>query len=119
MDYHGKCMHPHGHNGKVSITLAKEKLDKRGMVIDFMDIKQTLQVWIDEALDHKMILRKDDPLVKILQKLKEPVFVMDDNPTAENIAKLIFKHAQKIGFPVIKIRFWETSSSSALYEELS
>jgi 6-pyruvoyltetrahydropterin/6-carboxytetrahydropterin synthase len=117
MDYDGKCMHPHGHNGKASIELASQKLDKRGMVIDFNEIKETIQSWIDEALDHKMILRKDDPLVSVLTKLKEPVFLMDENPTAENIAKLIFEYTKRKDFPVVRIQFWETPSSSAIYQE--
>ena len=79
MNYDGKCMHPHGHNGKASIELAAAKLDERGMVIDFNEIKESIQSWIDEALDHKMILRKDDPLVPLFYKLKEPVFLIDEN----------------------------------------
>lgn len=117
MDYVGKCQHPHGHNGKVAITLAASKLDARGMVFDFVDIKENLQTWIDEELDHKMILRRDDPLVPILRKLNEPVYVMEENPTAENIAKVIFEHVKSKGMKVSKIQFWETPSSHAVYME--
>lgn len=117
MDYEGKCMHPHGHNAKVSIELQTDKLDKRGMVIDFNDIKVAVQRWIDDALDHKMLLRRDDPLIAVLTKMKEPVFVMDENPTAENIAKLIYYYAKENGLPIKRIQFWETPSSSAIYEE--
>lgn len=117
MDYQGKCMHPHGHNGKASIELISSKLDKRGMVIDFNEIKETIHHWIDRELDHKMLLRKDDPLVNVFKQMKEPVFIMDENPTAENIARLIFEYAKKQGFPVSRIQFWETPSSSAIYEE--
>ena len=87
------------------------------MVIDFNDIKRILQRWIDEELDHKMLLSKDDPLLLPLQKMKEPVFVMDENPTAENIARLIFDYAKSQSLPVTRIQFWETPSSTAIYEE--
>ena len=117
LDYDGKCKHPHGHNGKASIGLAASKLDQRGMVIDFNDIKEVIQKWIDLELDHKMLLRRDDPLARTLTKMNEPVFLMDGNPTAENIAKLIFKYAQKKGLPVSSVQFWETPSSSAIYRE--
>lgn len=117
MDYEGKCKHPHGHNGKVSIELALPQLDNRGMVIDFNDIKNVIHSWIDEELDHKMLLKKGDPLIKILEELDEPVFVMEDNPTAENIAKLIFQYVRGKEFPVVKVQFWETPSSSAVYQE--
>ena len=115
MDYEGKCRHPHGHNGKIDITMKGSKLDKRGMVMDFEDIKQTVQKWVDSELDHKMLLNKKDPLVRILQDMGEPVVVMDGNPTAENIAKLIFEHAKKRGLPVVNVRIWETVNSYAEY----
>ncbi len=116
LNYDGKCAHPHGHNGRVLIELTTQKLDHRGMVIDFVDIKGSLHKWIDDVLDHRMILHKEDPLLPILKKMNEPIFIMDDNPTAENLAKLIFEHVKSQGFPVSKIQFWETPSSSAIYE---
>lgn len=113
MDYEGKCRHPHGHNGKVEITMRGPKLDKRGMLMDFEDIKQTVQKWVDSELDHKMLLNKKDPLVKILEGMDEPIVVMDGNPTAENIAKMIFQHAKERGLPVVNVRLWETVNSYA------
>ena len=117
LDYDGKCAHPHGHNGKVIIALESKSLDKRGMVHDFGDIKDIVQKWVDEQLDHKMILRKDDALVKILKDLKEPYFLMDENPTAENLAKLVFDFAKSKKLPVKSVTFWETVGSSATYAE--
>ena len=115
LDYDGKCAHPHGHNGKIEIELESKTLDKRGMVYDFGDIKEIIQKWIDREMDHKMILKKNDPLVKILRTLKEPFFLMDENPTAEALAKLIFDYAKSKGLPISKVTFWETQSSFASY----
>ena len=115
LDYRGKCAHPHGHNGKIEIELASSKLDSRGMVYDFGDIKEIIQKWVDKELDHKMILKKSDPLVKILKELSEPYFEMKENPTAENLAKLIFDYAKSKKLPISKITFWETQSSFATY----
>jgi 6-pyruvoyltetrahydropterin/6-carboxytetrahydropterin synthase len=39
MDYTGKCRHPHGHNGRVEVEMTAKKLDRRGMVMDFGEIK--------------------------------------------------------------------------------
>ena len=117
LDYDGKCAHPHGHNGKVEIELGSASLDKRGMVFDFGDIKEIIQRWIDNELDHKMILRKDDPLIKNLKDLKEPYFEMTENPTAENLAKLIYTYAKSKKLPISRVTFWETPSSSATYSE--
>ena len=117
LDYDGKCAHPHGHNGKVEIELFSTSLDKRGMVFDFGDIKEIIQRWIDNELDHKMILRKDDPLIKNLKDLKEPYFEMTENPTAENLAKLIYTYAKSKNPPIPRVTFWETPSSSATYSD--
>lgn len=115
LDYEGKCSRLHGHNGRVLITLEASGLDGQGMVVDFTEIKRVVQGWIDEELDHRMILRRDDPAVAVLTKLGEPLFLMDVNPTAENLARLIHDHARSRGFPVVEVQFWETSYCRAAY----
>jgi len=115
LNYDGKCRHLHGHNGRVLITLETQRLDPLGMVVDFSTIKKVVGGWIDAHLDHRMILHKDDPLLPHLQAQGEPVFLVDVNPTAENIAKLIYDYAAGQGFPVIEVRLWETEDSYAVY----
>ncbi|MBI4055930.1 MAG: 6-carboxytetrahydropterin synthase [Elusimicrobia bacterium] len=116
LGYPGKCRHPHGHNGKIEITLTRPKLDRLGMVMDFEAIKKNVQAWVDQELDHKMILNRKDPLAKILLKLGEPCYLIPENPTAEAIAKLIFEYARKKKLPVSEVRLWETSNSFASYK---
>ncbi|MBI3999869.1 MAG: 6-carboxytetrahydropterin synthase, partial [Candidatus Omnitrophica bacterium] len=58
MDYDGACRHLHGHNGKVEVELEREKLDERGMVVDFSEIRSVIKNWIDQTLDHTMLLKK-------------------------------------------------------------
>lgn len=115
LNYEGKCRHLHGHNGKAVITLQAEQLDHRGMVLDFSDIKSVISHWIDDNLDHRMILRKDDPAVPLLQDLNEPLYLLDVNPTAENIARVIFDVTQEHGFPIVEARLWETPKCFATY----
>lgn len=116
LNYPGKCRHLHGHNGKAIITLEADKLDERGMLVDFGDIKQKVQMWVDENLDHNMILCKDDPIVPVLEAHGERYFLMDSNPTAENIARLIFDRAIQAGLPVVKVQLWETANCHASYQ---
>ena len=71
------------------------------MVLDFSEIKRVVSRWIDEQLDHRMLLRRDDPAVLLLQQLGEPMFLMDVNPTAENIAKLIMQGANSLQIAAI------------------
>jgi len=115
LNYPGKCRNLHGHNGKAVITVETPALDSLGMVIDFTEIKRVIGVWIDEALDHRMILHRDDPALPELRRLGEPVVVLDVNPTAENLAKLIFDHAVSHGLKVTEVTLWETETSFATY----
>jgi 6-pyruvoyltetrahydropterin/6-carboxytetrahydropterin synthase len=85
------------------------------MVVDFTDIKRRVKGWIDRELDHRMILRRDDPLVDALQKLGEPVYLLESNPTVERIARLLFDMSREQGLPVSRVTVWETPSSWATY----
>lgn len=113
--YEGKCRHLHGHNAEVLITIEASDLDRQGMVLDFTEIKETVSRWVDDHLDHRMILHRDDPLAPLLQDAGEPMFLIDANPTAENIARLISQYAADQGIPVVEVRFWETPRCFATY----
>ena len=95
LNYDGKCKHLHGHNGRAVITIESLALDERGMVLDFSDIKHVISNWIDENLDHRMILHRDDPARAALEALGEPLYLIDNNPTAENIAIVIWNLLEK------------------------
>ncbi len=115
LDYAGKCRHLHGHNGIAVVTLEGPSLDERGMVVDFTDVKRIVGKWIDETLDHTMILHEADPMVPVLRERGERFVTMPTNPTAENIAKWIFDHAKEAGLPVVEVRLWETPNCFAAY----
>jgi 6-pyruvoyltetrahydropterin/6-carboxytetrahydropterin synthase len=115
LEYDGICRHPHGHNAVAEIEVRADALDAREMVVDFTDIKRTVKGWVDRELDHKMILRRDDPLAASLAALGEPVFLLDTNPTAERIAQLLFDVSREHGLPVTRVTLWETPTSWASY----
>jgi 6-pyruvoyltetrahydropterin/6-carboxytetrahydropterin synthase len=117
LDYEGKCRYLHGHNGRAAIAIEGSKLDHRGMLVDFSDIKRAVSTWIDQNLDHRMLLRRDDPIVPMLQKMGEPLYLLDENPTAENIAKLIYDQSRSLNLPVpiVEVRLWETPNCFATY----
>jgi 6-pyruvoyltetrahydropterin/6-carboxytetrahydropterin synthase len=119
LDHAGKCRHLHGHNGRAVLVLETARLDGLGMVVDFGRIKQVVGAWIDAHLDHRMLLRKDDPAIPFLRELGEPVYAMDVNPTAENIARAIFDYAASQGLPVVEVHLWETDDSCASYHRES
>ena len=115
LNHDGKCRYLHGHNGMVEVDLGAESLDSMGMVIDFSRVSEVVKAWIDANLDHRMLLRRDDPMTPVLQQAGEPVFTMEENPTAENIAKLIWLAARDAGLQVAEVRLWETATSRATY----
>lgn len=115
LNYDGKCRYLHGHNGKAVISIEADTLDHRGMVLDFSDIKEVVSKWIDDHLDHRMILNRADPVVPILQEMNEPLHLIDTNPTAETIAQLIYDYTATQGFPVVEVLLWETPKCFATY----
>lgn len=119
LNYDGKCRHLHGHNARAVIALETDKLDGLGMVVDFSRIKRVVSSWIDDTLDHKMLLHKDDPVLPFFRQQGEPVYVMEVNPTAENIARLIYDFTAAQGFPVVEVRLWETDDSFATYSAVA
>ncbi len=117
LNYDGKCRFLHGHNGKAVIVLEGLDLDSRGMLVDFTDIKKSLATWIDATLDHRMILNEKDPTVDFFRQQHEPIFTIPDNPTAENIARLIYLFAKEQKFPIAEVTLWETTKAYATYHE--
>ena len=116
LNYDGKCRFLHGHNGRAVIVLESETLDNRGMLIDFSDVKKHVRCWIDDNLDHRMILCERDPALPFLREQGEALYVIEENPTAENIAKLIYEQATaEHDLPVKEVSLWETFKSCATY----
>ena len=106
-NYHGKCENLHGHNWRVRLFVTRESLDKTGFVMDFKVLDAVLKN-IMELLDNKD-----------LNSLKEFETV---NPTAENIALLIFRLAENEisaidkEVKVSKVCVWESDKSCAIVE---
>lgn len=102
--YQGKCEKLHGHNYKVEVELKSPELGRVGMVVDFSDLKYALDKVLSR-LDHQH-LNEIKPFDKI-------------NPTAENIAKLIYEE-MLIKFNTKKVKIshvvvWESEGCKATY----
>jgi 6-pyruvoyltetrahydropterin/6-carboxytetrahydropterin synthase len=115
LNYTGKCQHLHGHNARAVITLESKVLDERGMVEDFSEVKRLVWSWLDEEIDHTLLLHRDDPVLPVLQSAGERVMVTDENPTAEVIARMIYEFVAGKGYPVTGVTLWETETSFASY----
>ena len=117
IDYAGKCRYLHGHNGRLEVDIDAEALDNMGMVADFGDVRDLVKGWIDEHIDHRMVLSRLDPLVPLLVESGEPVYLLDENPTAENLARHIFEKVLEQGMTLSEVRLWETPTSLATYRQ--
>jgi 6-pyruvoyltetrahydropterin/6-carboxytetrahydropterin synthase len=111
----GKCARLHGHNARVFVTLQAERLDGQGMVADFDAIERRVRAYVEETLDHRMLLQRDDPVAPALQRLGEPYVALDFPPTAENLARLLFEVVEAAGLPVVEVRFLEQPGSVASF----
>jgi len=123
VNHESKCRTLHGHEYKAEIFAEADALDTLGRVIDFSVIKQVIGSWIDEYLDHNMILFNQDPDLHLLEQcsgMKKP-FVVPFNPTAENLAHFIYETGNDLllgtGVKITKIKLWETSNCYVEYSE--
>lgn len=112
----GKCRHLHGHSARAVIILEDLDLDSQGMVCHFDRLKETVGAWIAKNLDHMMILCEGDPLASALSGLGERFKTIPFNPTAENIARMIFEAAKGQGLPVKRVEVWESETAKASFE---
>jgi 6-pyruvoyltetrahydropterin/6-carboxytetrahydropterin synthase len=110
--YTGPCKNIHGHNYKVQVTFNGNSLDGMGFLVDFSVLKEKINPIINE-LDHCIMLNSFDPLVGLLHGLTEMV-ILPNNPTVENIAKLLFKKIDQAGIENVtleSVKVWETDTS--------
>jgi 6-pyruvoyltetrahydropterin/6-carboxytetrahydropterin synthase len=117
MNHPGKCRHLHGHSVKASISIQQEQLNDQGMVCDFSDIKDCVEAYIDQYLDHNFLLHKDDPIIPMLAASNERFLALDEHPTAEVLSKMIYLYLKQSGLNVAQVALWETSSAYASYSE--
>jgi len=117
LNYKGKCENLHGHNGVVEVQLQAGELNADRMVMDFTELGAKMKAWLDANLDHKVILAKADPLAPVLKAQGQACYLTDENPTAEILARLVYREAAAMGLPVCKAVFWETPTSMASYKE--
>lgn len=100
--HQGGCQNLHGHNYRVRIHVAAEKLDQLGMVVDFADIKREARLLLD-PFDHAVI--NDVPPFDVL------------NTTAELLAGYFLERfAERLDdqrVRVVRVDVWETETSCA------
>lgn len=104
-DYRGKCARFHGHNYKVEVFVAGERLQDNDILVDFGDVKRAWEDILD-SFDH--------------QYLNELPAFQGRNATAERLAQVLFERLSAAidsdRFGVSRVRVWETPTCAVTYE---
>jgi 6-pyruvoyltetrahydropterin/6-carboxytetrahydropterin synthase len=82
---HSKCKQLHGHTWKVEVFFIKDKLDERGISLDFNLAKIELVTLLVDEYDHRNL----------------------EGKSAEQIAEEIYLSFKNSGFPIERVRVWE------------
>ena len=112
--YKGKCNNVHGEYFTAIFILEQEELDVNGMLIDFGVVKKQLKTWTDDNLDHAYLHNEGDEVGKYLtEKGFKTYSVGPRNPTAENLARMLYGVAKRIiNLPVVKVGVVESTETS-------
>ena len=99
-----KCENMHGHNWKVEVVVAGDRLNRAGVLIDFGELKAHVAE-IMAVLDHKY--------------LNDLEAFRDGNPSSENIAVFVADRLEKklrdTGNRVQRVTAWESEDACATY----
>lgn len=104
--YKGKCENIHGHNYKVRVVLAGEKLDPTGLLYDFAELRQHIG---------EIIRRFDHQFLNELPPFREI------NPSAENIARYFYEElARRLGTSsngasLLEVTVFESDTTTATF----
>ena len=102
-EYKGKCERLHGHNWRIDLRLAGDRLDAEGLLLDFTEAKRILGEVL-ERFDHRY-LNEVEPFDRL-------------QPSSENIARTIAEAvAERIpaGVRVVSVTAWESDRCAATY----
>lgn len=120
--YEGKCSNIHGHRWTVEVKISGEELTdsgtKRGMLIDFGDLKKAVRD-IADSYDHALIYEEGSLRSATVNALTEENFKLipvEFRPTAENFARKFFETLTEKGICVCSVTVYETPDNCALYE---
>lgn len=123
----------HGHTYTVEMIIVSDKLtEPNRMVLDFGELKP-FKDKLMEAWDHGLLLHKNkepfyEPIIAAGHLKRSKVTFLDENPTAEVMARIIYYQLHKfleagafdnfmMGRKVQKIRVHETGTGWAEYSE--
>ena len=118
--HEGKCKHIHGHSYKMIVELEGETNEK-GIVMDFKELKDIVQPYI-ERVDHTTLISvNDDDLKEVFDAKQWKYYLLPFDSTAENLcdyfANLIIKNNQELllanKITTVSVKIAETETAYA------
>jgi 6-pyruvoyltetrahydropterin/6-carboxytetrahydropterin synthase len=107
-DYKGTTEPTHGHNFRVIVTVSGSKIDRAGMLVDFLDLKASVDAEV-ERFNYGFVNEK------------VPEFADGKlSPSAENMAYVIFQNVKKQmprSVKVDSVQLFESPGCAATYRE--
>lgn len=121
--YDGKCGNIHGHRWRVVVSVEsktiQEKGSKRGMIVDFGDLKKDVKSEVD-FFDHCFIVEEgtlQNVTVAALMNEGFKLEFVDFRPTAECFSRYFFDRIKGLGYKVHEVQVYETPNNCATYRE--
>ena len=102
-NYEGKCANLHGHTWTVVVYLKVSEVNQIGISVDFQEVRNALEPVIQQ-IDHHL-LNDIEP------------FKTKENPSAENIARWIFRKLRPHLPDIHQVEVYESPTCSVLYNE--
>ena len=103
--YEGKCGRLHGHTWKVRVQVQTNRINEIGLSIDFKELRRISELVLED-LDHQLI---------------NEISPFDhENPTAENLAKYIYREVSGRlpgDIRIDEITVWESENYAVIYSE--
>jgi 6-pyruvoyltetrahydropterin/6-carboxytetrahydropterin synthase len=102
-EYKGKCERLHGHNWRIDLRLAGDRLNAEGLLLDFTEAKRIL-CEVLERFDHRY-LNEVEPFDRL-------------QPSSETIARVVAEAvAERLpaGVCVASVTAWESDRCAATY----
>lgn len=119
--YAGPCKNIHGHSYELHVTVSGgdsigDYIPAPGFVLDFKELKKMVILKVIDTFDHKLVLSRDYLTQNPDACSQENLFVLEAEPTAENILIFIQRTLTAIlpsTVKLVELKLYETKNSYA------
>jgi len=121
--YDGSCRNIHGHSYRLAVTvvgtaITDSRSPKKGMVMDFGDLKKIIREEIIGDFEHALVISRETPMPEAIDshEMFGKLLLVDYQPTSENLLlDFVARIKRKLpsGIRLHSMRLRETANSYA------